>query len=271
MRPLWKGVLGFGLVVIPVRIYKATEDKTPSFRLLHLECNTPVRYLKWCPTCNREVASEEIVRGVEYEKGQYVLLTDEDMSKLPEPEPHSVRIMEFCDISEVDPVFFRDAFFLEPQEGAARAYSLLLGAMTESRTVAVARVALRSRETLALVRPYRDKVLALETMYWADEVRSAESLEIPTGVAVAQEEKEMAKSLVKMMKKPFEPEKHVSAYRQRINELVQAKLQGRQVVREPARAPAEVIDLMEALRRSISAAKEEKRGKTVRESAPAPP
>ncbi len=270
MRPLWKGVLGFGLVVIPVRIYKATENKTPSFHLLHVECNTPIRYLKWCPTCQREVMPEEIVRGVEYEKGQYVLLTEEDLSNLPEPESHSVTIMEFCNISEVDPVFFRDAFFLEPQEGSARAYFLLLQAMTESRTVAVARVALRSRETLALVRPYQDKVLALETMYWADEVRSAESLEIPTGVEVAPQEKEMAKTLVKMMKKPFEPEKHVSAYRRQLNELVQAKLQGRQVVREPVRAPADVIDLMEALRRSIAGVKEDRRGRTVQESAPAP-
>jgi len=267
MRPVWKGVLGFGLVVIPVRIYRATEDRTPSFRLLHAECNTPIRYLKWCPTCGKEVGPEEVVRGIEYGRGQYVILTDEELGKLPEPETHSVTILEFCDLSEVDPVFFRDAFFLEPQEGSARAYSLLVQAMLESHTVAVARVALRSKETLSLVRPYRDKVLALETMYWADEVRSTETLEIPAGVTIAPEEKQMANALVKMMKKPFEPQKHVSAYRQAIDKLVQAKLQGREVVTEPARTPAEVIDLVEALKRSIAEAKEGKRRRPAGESA----
>lgn len=271
MRPLWKGTLGFGLVVIPVRIYKATEDGAPSFRQLHAECNTPIRYLKWCPTCRRELGADEIVRGIEYERGQYVLLTEEDLKELPQAEQHSITITEFCQGAEVDPVYFRDSFFLEPQEGSARAYSLLFSVMAESGTVAVARVALRAKETLALVRPYRQRVLMLETMYWADEIRSAENVQVPQVAAPTPEEREMAGTLVKMMTRPFEPERHVWVYKQRLGEIVQAKLQGRQVVREPERVPAEVIDLMEALRRSISGAKEHRGAEPPRRAAPASP
>jgi DNA end-binding protein Ku len=257
MRPLWNGTITFGLVVIPVRLYAATERKNVSFRLLHKECSTPVRYMKWCPNCERDLRQDEIVKAYEYQKGEHVVITEEDMEAIPGPSAHVIEILDFVSLNDVDPVYYEKSFFLEPREGAEKAYSLLFGAMRDQGKVALAKVAIRAKETLAIVRTYRDKFILLETMFWADEVRSGDELRIPEEAEIGDREFSMAKTLIETLSAEFEPAKYRSRQREAVSELIQKKIQGREVVRQP-QAGAQVIDLMEALRRSVEKAKSEK-------------
>ncbi len=256
MRPLWNGSLAFGLVVIPVRLYAATEHKTPSFNLLHRDCHGPVRYRKWCPVCDREVEQEEIVRGFEYQKGHWVTFSPEELGAMPGPASHVIEILDFVNLSDVDPVFFEKSYFLEPREGAEKAYRLLFSAMKEEGKVAVARVAIRSKETLAIVRTYSDRFINLETMFWADEVRSGQGLSVPAGGDLSDREMDMAKQLIGALSSPFEPEKYENVQRQWVMEIIQKKIQGQEVVAQPEKPAAQIIDLMEALRRSVANATE---------------
>jgi DNA end-binding protein Ku len=257
MRPLWNGTITFGLVVIPVRLYAATERKNVSFRLLHKECSTPVRYMKWCPNCERDLRQDEIVKAYEYQKGEHVVITEEDMEAIPGPSAHVIEILDFVSLNDVDPVYYEKSFFLEPREGAEKAYSVLFGAMRDQGKVALAKVAIRAKETLAIVRTYRDKFILLETMFWADEVRSGDELRIPEEAEIGDREFSMAKTLIETLSAEFEPAKYRSRQREAVSELIQKKIQGREVVRQP-QAGAQVIDLMEALRRSVEKAKSEK-------------
>jgi DNA end-binding protein Ku len=254
MRPLWNGTIAFGLVVIPVRLYAATERKSVSFRLLHRECNTPVKYMKWCPTCQKELRQQEITKAYEYRPGQHVIITEEDMEAIPGPSAHVIEILDFVTLEDVDPVYYEKSFFLEPREGAERAYSLLLRSMREQGKVALARVAIRAKETLAVVRTYKDKFILLETMFWADEVRSGEELNIPAERDVGDRELAMARTLIETLSADFEPARYHSRQREAMSDLIQKKIQGREVVKEPE-VGAQVIDLMEALRRSVEKAK----------------
>ncbi|HHY44182.1 MAG TPA: Ku protein [Firmicutes bacterium] len=256
MRPLWNGTLTFGLVVIPVRLYAATERKSVSFRLLHKECGVPVKYMKWCPNCEKELAQDDIVRAYEYQKGEHVIITDEDMEAIPGPSAHVIEILDFVTLKDVDPVYYEKSFFLEPQKGAEKAYSLLLKSMEDQGKVALSRVAIRAKETLAIVRTYKNKFLLLETMYWADEVRTGEELNIPERAEVGERELAMAKTLIETLSADFEPDKYHSRQREAVAELIQRKIQGKEVVKQPE-VRGEVIDLMEALRRSVEKAKGE--------------
>ena len=253
MRPLWNGTLTFGLVVIPVRLYAATERKSVTFHLLHDACHTPVKYLKWCPRCQREVPTEEIVKAYEYRKGEYVVLTEEEMESIPGPVGHSIEILDFVELAEVDPVYYEKSFFLEPAEGADKAYALLLNSMKEEGKVALARVAVRAKETLAVVRAYKDRFLMMETMFWADEVRSVEELRVPSEAPLDEREKAMASMLVKTLSSGFDPFKYENRQREAVLALIEKKVQGKEIVREPKPVVAP-IDLMEALRKSIEEA-----------------
>ncbi len=255
MRPIWNGTLAFGLVVIPVRLYAATERKSPSFNLLHEACHTPIKYLKWCSACEKEVSQDELIRAYQYQKGQYVTLSQDDLESIPGPSSHTIEILDFVNLSDVDPVYFEKSFFLEPREGAEKAYSLLVSSMGEEGKVAVAKVAIRSKETLALVRGYADRFIMMETMFWADEVREGAELAIPPVMELDEREKTMARTLVETLSSRFEPAKYENRQRQALSELIQKKVQGKEIVREPERVGAQVIDLMEALRKSVEEAR----------------
>ncbi len=261
MRPIWNGTLAFGLVVIPVRLYAATERRNISFNWLHSRCNSPVKYQKWCLVCQAQLEPEEIVKAYEYEKGQYVVFTDEELEAMPGPDAHKVEILDFVNLVDVDPVYFEKSYFLEPREGAEKAYRLLLESMKGQGKVAVARVALRAKETLAVVRTYGDNFMMLETMYWPEEVRSGQGLKISKESGVDEREKKMAVTLIEALSSDFEPEKYKSRQKEAMAELIQKKIQGKEIIAEPERVPAQVIDLMEALRRSVEKAKTEKTGK----------
>lgn len=280
MRPIWKGTLGFGLVTIPIRIYAATERKSLHFNQLHLRCVTPIRYLKWCPTCRTEVPPEEIGLGYEYAKGQYVMMEESDFESVPVPTTHTITISDFVDIVEIDPVFFDKTYFLEPAEGGFKAYHLLRQAMTDAGKVALGKVVLRSKESLVAVRVYRRAALALETMFFPNEVRAVEELasiysqKKPVGRRAAEKERpstpegrpevevdlnprelEMAKLLITTLTGPFDPEKYRDTYTEKMLQIIEERAQGRGVAAAPRPEPAKVVDLMEALRRSVDLAK----------------
>lgn len=266
MRPLWNGTLAFGLVVIPVRLYAATERKSISFRLIHDRCNTPVRYMKWCPHCEKELSPGEILKAYEYQKGERVVVSEEEMEAIPGPDAHAIEILDFVNLSEVDPVYYEKSFFLEPREGAEKAYALLRRSMMDEGKVALARVAIRAKETLAVVRTYLDKFIVMETMFWADEVRAGDELRVPTGAAIDEREKTMARTLIETLSAAFEPDRYRSRQREAVADLIQKKIQGKEIVREPE-AAVQVIDLMEALRRSVAQAKGEEEPRKRRKAA----
>jgi DNA end-binding protein Ku len=254
MRPLWNGTLTFGLVVIPVRLYAATERKSVAFHLIHEECHTPVKYMRWCPRCEKELSQGEIRKAYEYRKGERVMITEDEMEAIPGPDAHAIEILDFVKLDEVDPVYYEKSFFLEPREGAEKAYALLLTSMREQGKVALARVAIRAKETLAIVRTYRGKFILMETMFWADEVREGDEIRVIADVALDDREKAMARTLIDTLSASFEPAKYKSRQREAVAELIQKKIQGKEIVKEPEVA-VQVVDLMEALKRSVEKAK----------------
>lgn len=183
MRSIWKGVISFGLVNIPVRLYRAVEERSVHFRQLHGRCGTPIRYRRWCPRCDVEVPVGDIVRGYEYSPDQFVLIDDVDLANLPLPTAKAVEILDFVRAGEIDPIYFERTYYLEPVDGGTKAYGLLRQAMDLRGCVAVAKVALRNKETLACLRTYRSRVLALVAMAYPDEIRPIEAL--PAFVAAA--------------------------------------------------------------------------------------
>ncbi len=260
MRAMWKGAISFGLVNIPVKLYTATESKEIKFNYIHEECKTPIKYQRVCPTCDREVTNEEIVKGYEYEKGRYVILKDEDFEKLPLESIRSIEILDFVDIREVDPIYFMKSYFLAPGEFGIKPYRLLFESMEKAGRIAVAKVVLRSKENLAVLRVFKDCLL-LETIFFPDEIRSPEYIsELKGEVKLHDNELKMAMSLIDSLTSAFEPEKYHSGYREALMGLIHSKVEGKEI-EEPRRPEGEkVIDLMEALKASIKAVKGEKKG-----------
>ncbi|MGI6082409.1 MAG: Ku protein [Limnochordia bacterium] len=253
MRSLWKGAISFGLVNIPVRMYAATEDKSLSFNQLHRKCHTPIRYVKHCPTCDSEVRPEEIVRGYEYENRGYVILEEEDFADLPSPTLKAIEILDFIDLAEIDPIFYRRSYYLEPVEGAGKPYLLLLQAMQHSGKVALGKITVRARESLCCLRVYRD-LLSVVTMHYPDEVRSIDALQpIQDRSEVTSGELRMALQLIESLSTPFEPDKYADEYRHALLRLIHSKAAGRQIHQAPSTAPLaeDVMDLMAALEASL--------------------
>lgn len=259
MRSLWKGFLGFGLVSIPVKLYVATEKKDLKFRYLHKECMTPVQYQKRCPTCNKDLEKHEIVYGYEYQKGRFVVLNEEDFARIPLESTRSVDILNFVDLNQVDPLYFDKSYYLEPGDGGNKAYSLLMHAMEATGKVAIARVVIRTKETLAAVR-VKDKVLVMETMFYPDEVRSYAGLSLPgDDVKVHENETKMAINLIENLSVDFEPSQYQNRYRQALQEMIDAKIAGQEVEVSPQVPTANVVDLMDALKQSVKMAEKERK------------
>lgn len=259
MRSLWKGFLSFGLVNIPVRLYVATEKKDLKFRYLHQECMTPVQYQKRCPTCNKDLENEEIVYGYEYQKGRFVVLSEEDFAHIPLESTRSVDILNFVDLQQVDPLYFDKSYYLEPGEGGTKAYALLKQAMEATGKVAVARVVIRTKEALAAVR-VKDNALVMETMFYPDEVRSSAGLSLPADdVKVNENETKMAISLIENLSIDFEPSQYQNRYRQALHEMIEAKIAGQEVEVSPQVPTANVVDLMEALKQSVKLAEKDRK------------
>jgi len=257
-RAIWSGAISFGMVNIPVKLMGATESKDIGFHLLHSTCGTRLKQVRWCPTDEVEVPWNETVRGYEYAKGEYVTLTDEDFEKLPLPSRHTIDLSAFVSESEIDPVYYERSYYLEPDERGEKAYALLLKALQKKGLTALATITIRKKEQLCAIRP-RDGVILLETLYYPDEIRQAPATEVDR-VRVNERELDMAFTLIELLRKPFDPEEYRDHYRDALEQLIEAKLEGHEVVRAPAARDTKVIDLADALRRSVEQAR--KGGKT---------
>ncbi len=258
MRASWKGTISFGLVTIPIKVYSAQRDRSVSFTLLHKDCMTPIKYKKWCPKCNREVSSDEIVKGYEIAKGEYVVLTDEDLEKIPLKTVKSVQILGFVRKEEVDnPLLFRKVYYIVPDKGGEKAYTLLREALKAEGRVAVAKVAIRGKEYLALVYPL-NRILGLVLLYYADEIVPEEELPAFAEGEVTPEELELARELIRMLEKPFVHEEYKDEYREALEKLIKQKLEGKEIV-IPETKPEEVKELVEALKATVAEIRKKKR------------
>jgi len=257
MRSIWKGAISFGLVSIPVKLYSATEEKDVSFHQVHREDGGRIRYKRVCQIDGEEVPYSDIAKGYELPSGDVVVLTDEDFADLPLSTSRAIDVLEFVPLDQVDPMYFAKSYYLEPDAAGAKPYVLLREALETSGRVALVKVALRSRESLATLR-VRDGVFVLEMMLWPDEIREPSFGFLDEDIDVRPQELRMAESLIESMSGDFEPEQYGDNYREALQSLIEAKVEGREVVQpvESAADTGKVVDLMAALRASVEAARE---------------
>jgi len=254
-RSLWTGTISFGLVSVPVRMFGATESKELRFHFLDKHDLQPIAYDKVRRDTGKHVDNDDIVRGLEVEKGRYVPLDDEDLDRLDVELTKTIDICDFVDLDEIDPIYFRKAYYLEPQDGAEKPYRLLTRALEETGKVAIAKIVIRNKQHLAALRP-SNGTLVLETMYYADEVRQPERV---GGGRLAKPEVELAKSLVENLSAKFDPNKYDDTYRKELLQLLRAKAKGKELP-EPEQEPVgEVVDLMAALRESVERTQKQSR------------
>lgn len=269
MRAIWKGAISFGLVSIPIKLYSATEERGVAFHQVHREDGGRIRYRRVCTIDGEEVQYSDIAKGYELPGGDMVVLTDEDMAELPLSTSREVDVLQFVPLEQVDPIYFSKSYYMEPDGTAAKPYVLLRDALEQSGMVAIVKVAIRNREALATLR-VRENVLVMETMIWPDEVREAEFGFLDEDITVRSQELQMAESLIESMSGDFDPGEYHDEYREAVQAVVDAKVEGREVVAATEDEPegGEVLDLMAALRKSVDDAKS-RRGGTAPKSAPA--
>jgi DNA end-binding protein Ku len=258
-RPIWSGTISFGLVSVPVRMFSATESKELRFHFLDKRDLQPIGYEKVRRDTGKPVDPDDIVRGFEVEKGQYVTLEEEDLDRLDIELTKTIDILDFVDLDEIDPIYFRKAYYLAPQEGAEKPYRLLVRALEETGKVGIAKVVIRNKQHLAALRSWNG-TLVLETMYYADEVRQPEKVD---GKARLQKpEVDMAKSLVENLSEPFKPEKYDDTYRKELLDLLRAKAKGKPLPEPEAAEEGEVVDLLAALRESVERTQKKSRSRS---------
>jgi DNA end-binding protein Ku len=255
-RAMWKGAISFGLVTIPVAVYPATEEKTLRFNQLHDEDGGRIRYKRVCEKDGEEVTFEHIVKGYEVEKDRYVVLTDEDLNAIPVESSRAIDIHRFVDLEEIDPVMFKKSYYLVPEETGAKAYALLREAMSDDGRVGIAKVSFRDKEHLAALR-FKDDAFVLETMYWPDEIREADFGGVDVSAKIRGQELEMAKQLIESLSGEWNPEEYSDEYREALLQIVEAKLNGQEIEVVAPEPTAKVVDLMEALKASVAAAKKQ--------------
>jgi DNA end-binding protein Ku len=261
MRAIWKGAVSFGLVSIAVKLYSATEEKDIRFHQVHRIDGGRIRYKRTCSVCGEEVSYDDIAKGHDIGGGDMVILTDEDFADLPLSSNRAIDVHQFVPAEQVDPILYNKAYYLEPEPIAAKPYVLLRDALLQSDRVAIVKVALRQREQLATLR-VRDGVLVLNTMLWPDEVRASEFGFLDEDFAPRKQELEMAASLIDSMAGDFVPEEYTDDYRNALQQVIDAKISGQEVVAPPEveEAPSGAIDLMAALRASVERARAARAG-----------
>jgi DNA end-binding protein Ku len=264
MRSIWKGSVSFGLVSIGVKLYSATEERDVSFHQVRRSDGARIRYKRIAETDGEEVAYADIAKGYQLPNGETVVLTDEDFKDLPLPSARVVDVLQFVPADQIDPIYFNKSYYLEPEKSAVKPYVLLREALEESETVGVVKVAIRNREQLATLR-VREGVIVLETMIWPDEVRQPDFGFLGEDVELRPQERQMARSLVDSMAGEFEPEQFTDNYREALESVIEAKVEGREVVEteQPQPNAGNVVDLMSALRASVDAAKKGRGESTV--------
>lgn len=255
MRAIWKGAVSFGLVSVPVKLYSATESKDISFRQVHAKDGGRIKYQRICSIDGEEVAYADIAKGYETEDGEMVILDDSDMAELPASSSREISVEKFVPSEQIDPMLFEKSYYLEPEKSGAKPYALLRQALEEADRMALVTVSLRNRMSLAVLR-VRDDVIVLQTMMWPDEIRDPDFASVDTSDAKPAEVK-MAKMLVETLAGDFAPDEYEDDYREAVEALVRAKVEGGEVKATPKapKAGGEVVDLLAALQRSVEAAK----------------
>ncbi|WP_028611093.1 Ku protein [Paenibacillus harenae] len=259
MHTVWKGAISFGLVHVPVKMFTATEDKDIHFRSLHKDCGMPISYAKTCRHCDKEINPDEIVKGFEYEKGKYVIVKEEELEQIKPESAKTIHILDFVDLTEIDPIYFQKAYYLSPDMAGSGAYQLLLEAIRQTGKIGIAKISIRSKSSLAAIRVVGN-CLCLETMFFPDEIRSISQVpNLPEQTAVNEKELTMAAMLVEQLSETFQPDKYTDDYRKALLDLIEQKIAGESVdiVSAPAtpEGRSNVIDLMAALQASLEAAK----------------
>lgn len=255
MRSVWRGAISFGLVTIAVRLYTAVEEHDFRFNQVHREDGGRIKYKRVCSVCGNEVEYSDITKGYELDDGRMVIMENEDFEKLPVKTDKSIDVLEFVPAEEIDPIYFQKTYYLEPDKAAARPYVLLRDALVKTGQLAVVKITIRQKETLATIRA-RDDVLVMHTMLWPDEIRKAEFDFLDQNVEVRPQELKMATSLVESMAGDFDPDTFTDDYRDALEKVIAAKAEGAELPEQPeAEEKGDVIDLMTALERSVEKAK----------------
>jgi DNA end-binding protein Ku len=247
---VWKGHLTFGLVSFPIRLYTAARGETINFNLLHAPDHSRIKQVTYCQAEDKPVERSELVKGYEYEKGHYVVVDEEDIKKVAPKTAKVMEIQEFVQANQVDPVFLESSYYMAPDEGGEKPYALLFEALRQSQYYGVAKVAMHNREHVVILRPARKGIL-LHTMYYVDEIRQTEEFRTDTNL-VKDRELDLAKTLITSLADDFHPEKYHDTYRENLLKMIEAKIEGKKVVETPAPKVAPVIDIMEALKRSLA-------------------
>jgi DNA end-binding protein Ku len=258
MRTIWNGSISFGLVNIPIGLAVATQRSDVAFRTLHRECGTPIKQKRWCPTHERDVEADELVKGWEVVKGEFVMVEDSDLESVALERSQSIEILRFVKLDEVDPVYFDRTYYLAPSSTPAqrRPYVLLLRAMEETGTAAIGKFVLWGKENLCLIRAQGDSLM-LETLFFAEDVRSRDEIQDAVGETdVKDAELELARQVIGSLEGEFEAEDFANEYRTELRQMLEAKLQGQEIKRPEPVEEAPVIDLMDALKRSVAEVQE---------------
>ena len=261
MRPVWNGSISFGMVNIPVSVYSATRSEKLSFNLLHKKDFGRIGYQKVCKVCGAELENDDIIKGYEYEKGEYVPLTDEDFDKVSVESTKTINISDFVDQDEIDPMFFETPYYLVPGKNADHAYVLLREALKKSNKFAVAKVAFREREHLAVIKA-TGRALMMETMHFADEITDATELKLPEkDVKVGEREIKVAVQVVEAMTGHFNPEEYKDTYREALLELIEKKIKGEHIksTKRKAAPTTKVVDIMDKLKQSLKQVESKRR------------
>ena len=255
MRPIWNGAISFGLVNIPVGVYSATHSERISFNFLHKADLGRIHNVRVCDACGKQVPYEDLVRGYEYQKGEYVALDEKDFDKIAIESSKTIRVMEFVDQEEIDPMFFDTPYYLAPGKNADHVYALFREALKKSGRVGIAKVAFREREHLAAVKPHGN-ALMLDTLHFADEIAKTTGLDLPQKVKVTEKESKLAERLIEEMSGKFEPEKYEDTYREALIEMIEAKVKGKRPKMKRVvsrKATTNVVDIMSKLKASLKA------------------
>ena len=247
---VWKGHITFGLVSFPVRLFSAARSETLSFNQLHKDDNSRIRQVTYCQLEDKPVPRTELVKGYEYEKDRYVVIDDEDIKKVAPKTAKVMEILEFVKASQVDPVYLESSYYVAPDEGGEKPYALLFQAMRESNYFALAKVAMHNREHVIVLRPGAKGILS-HTMFYQDEIRQVDEFRTDTSL-VKDKELDMAKMLISSLEAEFEPQKYHDNYRENLRQMIEAKIEGKKVVETPEAHIAPVIDIMEALKKSLA-------------------
>ena len=258
-RSIWKGAISFGLVSIPVSLYTATENRSPSFKQLRSDDHSPIRYKRVAESDGEEVTWDEIVRGYEVEKGRYVVFTDEELEAAgPSAGAKLVDVIQFVDEEEIDPLMYQKSYYLAPDTTGLKAYRIFQEAMEKKGVVGIAKVAIREKQHLATLRA-KDGVLVMETMFWPDEIRAAEFEELDGDVDVRPEELTMAENLIENLTRPFDSDEYQDETRKAIEAAAAKKIAGEEIVAPESPEPTKVVDLLDALKASVEATKSQKK------------